>query len=58
MELAEIFILPSQGAIVLDKLEPERLFDAHDVLKYLGGFVVVLYTVSMSAWRTSLSRST
>ncbi len=42
-ELAEIFTLPSQGAIVLDKLEPERLFDAHDVLKYLGGFVVVLY---------------
>jgi hypothetical protein len=40
-ELAEIFILRSQEAIDLDKLKPERLFNARDVLKYLGSFIVV-----------------
>ncbi len=39
-ELAEIFILPSRGPIVLEKLKTERLFDSRDVLKYLGSFVV------------------
>ncbi|KAH6849839.1 ankyrin repeat-containing domain protein [Chaetomium sp. MPI-CAGE-AT-0009] len=53
-ELAEIFVLRPQEEVILDK--SERLFNARDVLKYLGSFVVVFASThlqNIAAWTSA-----